>query len=175
MFLKIGVVAKLGSVFVRLKMKDSCFIRTRSGLSSQELGASSHLKLRSSIALQNQWHRTRMLKPLFPLQLFCRAVVVGRLVEPEDLDKFEFNIRNDAQLNLMNFLSPSSSPPPFKLPAFLDAHSGLVDCPGRCSVALMKLHGAAGGIIVLKKLRSRTWSLQVHLQADGQINKQKQA
>lgn len=60
-------------------MKDSCFIRMRSGLSSQEPGVSSHLKWRSSTALQNQWHHMGRLKPLFPLQLFCCSVVVGRL------------------------------------------------------------------------------------------------
>ena len=119
MFLKIGVVAKLGSVFVLLNMKDSCFIRMCSGLSSQELGASSHLKLSSAIALQNQWHRTGRLKPLFPLQLFCRSVVAGRLVEPEDLDNFEFNIRNYAQLNLMTSLLPLLLPPSSCLRLFM--------------------------------------------------------
>lgn len=51
-FVKRGVGAELGSVLVLLEMKDSCFIRPRSGLSSQELGANHHLKLRSSIALR---------------------------------------------------------------------------------------------------------------------------
>lgn len=125
-------------------MKDSCFIRMHSGLSSQEPGVSSHLKWRSSTALQNQWHRMGRLKPLFPLQLFCCSVVVGRLVEPED--NSEFNIRNYAQLNLMTCLSPFSSTSSFKLLAFLRAHSGLVDCTGSCSIALAQLRCAVGGI-----------------------------
>lgn len=86
-------------------MKDSCFIRICSGLSSQELGANSHLKLRPSTALQNPWHYTERLKPLFPLQLFCCSAVVDKLIEPEDLDNFEFNIRNYAQLITSLFIS----------------------------------------------------------------------
>lgn len=126
-------------------MKDSCFIRTRSGLSSQERGANSPLKLRWSIALQSQWHRTGRLKPLFPLQLFCCSVVVGRLVEPEGLDNLGHLISETMPSLTLCPLSPSPSSP-LKLPAFLYAHSGLVDRPGCCGVALVQLCCALGRI-----------------------------
>lgn len=124
-------------------MKDSCFIRRCSGLSSQEPGANGHLRRGSSIALPDQWHRRGRRKPLLPLQLFCRSVVVGRRAEPEDLDNFEFNIRNDAQLNLMTSLSF-----PFSLEA---ASVSLCSFwsrwrPGQLQLCADATGGAGGGI-----------------------------
>lgn len=90
--------------------------------------------------MQNQRRRAGLLEPFRPLQLSCRPVAVGRLVEPGDLGNLEFNIRNCAQLNLMTSLSSLFSR--FEVPGSLGAV--LVSLPPR------QLRRRAGATVVLE-------------------------